>query len=360
MRVSADLGLYELIAGGTTAILDMGSVRHTGSIFQAAEESGLRYVGGKCLMDLDDGGQVPDALCEETEEALREVGALVDRWEGAADGRLGYAVAPRFAVSCSDDMLERAGALARARGLRVHTHASENLGEVEIVEQRTGKRNVEYLHQMGLLGDHAALAHVIHVDETEIELLRRTKTHVVHCPSSNLKLASGIAPIPEFIERGINVALGADGAPCNNRLSAFREIFLASVIHKPRRGPTAMAAADVLRMATMGGARAIGLGDEIGSIEAGKRADLIVLDLRDVTTDTMGDPRSAVVYSAGDECVRDVFVSGRSLKRDYEVLTMDPVSVRSGARRTWKRMRESFPGLVPSGDEDITKNGSGA
>lgn len=347
MAASARLGLFELISSGTTAILDMGSVRHADAVFAAAEESGIRYVGGKCLMDLDDGGHAPAALLESADGALAATEALIDRWHGAADGRLRYAVAPRFAVSCTDDLLRRAVALARERGVRLHTHASENTGECAIIERRTGKRNVEYLGDVGLLGADVVLAHGIHLDDGETALLARTGSHVAHCPSSNLKLASGIARVPELLDAGVNVALGADGAACNNRLSPFREMLLASLLQKPRLGPTALPAVTALEMATIRGARALGLEDEIGTLEPGKLGDVLVLDLGgDPATASAGGVRSAIVYSAGPANVRDVLVGGRFLKRDGEVTTLDGDEILRDAEDSWRRMARAFPDRI--------------
>jgi 5-methylthioadenosine/S-adenosylhomocysteine deaminase len=323
MGAAARLGLHELIAGGTTAVLDMGSVRHTDVLFTAAAEAGIRYTGGKCLMDLNEGGVGPGELFESADLALLETEELIARWHGKEGGRLRYAVAPRFAVTSTEDLLRRAVVLACRTNARVHTHASENLGEVDVIRRRTGRSNIDYLVDMGVLGSQTALAHCVHLDAQDMNLIWGSGTHVVHCPSSNLKLASGIAQVPELLDQGINVALGADGAPCNNRLSIFREMHLAALIQKPRRGPTAMPARDVLRMSTLGGARALGLEDEIGSIEVGKRADLVVLDLDRPETVPWSDPYSAIVYAAGAASVRDVIVDGRVLKRDGAVLSVD-------------------------------------
>ncbi|MCB9833955.1 MAG: 5'-deoxyadenosine deaminase [Planctomycetes bacterium] len=345
MAVSARLGLWELIAGGTTAILDMGSVRHTDELFAAAEDSGIRYVGGKCLMDHDD-GQVPAGLLEDAAAGLAESRRLIERWQGAADGRIGYALAPRFAVSCSDACLEGVAALARERGVGIHTHASENLGEIAEVKRRSGRDNVRHLDACGLLGPRSVLAHCIHLQDGEAELLRDRGAHVAHCPSSNMKLASGFARVPELLELGVNVALGADGAPCNNRLDAFREMQLAGLIHKPRYGPRALPARRVLEMATLGGARALGLDREIGSLEPGKSADLIVLAPTAPDQVVAGSPEAAVVFSLGREAVRDVMVAGRFLKRDFQLLTIAADRVVAGARKAWARLARAFPDLA--------------
>ena len=170
-------------------------------------------------------------------------------------------------------------ALAREQKALIHTHASENLKEIQLVKQLVHCENIEYLDQLGLTSPELVLAHCVWLKPNEKEILRRTGTHVVHCPSSNMKLASGLAHVPELRSRGINVALGADGAPCNNNLNMFTEMRLAALIHKPGAGPKAMRAQEVLDMATRDGAKALSWFDEIGSIEVGKNADLIAMDL---------------------------------------------------------------------------------
>src|SRR6185312_7360515 len=196
-----------------------------------------------------------------------------------AGGRLQVCFAPRFVPSCSGPLLRAASDLAERFNAQLHTHAAETIVERETVLRTTGLEEIAYLDSVGISGPRAALAHSVWVDAHETARLARQGTTVVHCPSSNLKLASGVAKIPELLAAGCRVAIGADGAPCNNRLDAFAEMRLAALVQKPRLGPETMPAAQVLELATLGGARALGLESEIGSIEVGKRADLIALDL---------------------------------------------------------------------------------
>src|SRR5882762_9732224 len=277
IRASARLGVAELIKGGTTCALTMETVNHTEEVFKVVEETGFRATIGKCMMDKGEG--VPSALHEETERSVRESVTLLEAWHGKADGRIRFCFAPRFAVSCTRELLSQVSELARDRGVLVHTHASENRSECELVERETGMRNIAYLDSVGLSGRHVVLAHCIHIDEQEMQILKRTRTNVAHCPSSNLKLGSGIAPITKMLETGISVSLGADGAACNNRLDMFTEMRTAALLQKVLHGPEAMPASRALRMATIDGANAIGIGDEIGSVETGKRADLILISL---------------------------------------------------------------------------------
>ena len=334
LRASARLGVAELIRGGTTCALTMETVNHTAEVFRVVEEAGFRATVGKCMMDKGD--EVPAAMREETEESIRESLALLEEWHGRADGRVRYCFAPRFAVSCTKDLLERVARLARERGVMVHTHASENRTECEMVERETGRRNVEYLDSLGVSGAHVLLAHCVHLSEDEINLLASTGTNVSHCPSSNMKLGSGIAPVAEMLGRGVSVSLGADGAPCNNRLDMFTEMRSAALLQKVWRGADVLTAARVLRMATRDGARALGLGDEIGSVEAGKRADLIVVDLERLHTTPRPDVVSTVVYASEAADVRDVLIDGRAVMRDGQLTTLDEREVIAEARSQYE------------------------
>jgi 5-methylthioadenosine/S-adenosylhomocysteine deaminase len=286
---------------------------------RVVEESGFRATVGKCMMDK--GGDVPAGLREETEDSVRESLALLEKWHGRAGGRVRYCFAPRFAVSCTRGLLERVALLARERGVMVHTHASENLSEIELVERETGMRNVAYLDAVGVSGPHVLLAHCVHLDAEEVGLLAEKGTHVSHCPSSNMKLGSGVAPVTEMLARGVSVSLGA------------------ALLQKVSRGADALPAARVLRMATAGGARALGLGGEIGSLEAGKRADVTVLELGRLHTTPRPEVVSTIVYAAEARDVRDVLIDGRVVLRGGELTTLDEREVVAEASRQYELIR---------------------
>ena len=327
---SAELACAELLLGGTTAILDMGTVHHTDAIFGAAERLGIRATIGKAMMDLPD-PQIPAGLRESTRHSLDESAALIARWHGKGLAR--YAYAPRFVLSCTDELLREVGAQAAARGVRIHTHASENTSEIALVRARFGgKDNITVLDELGLLGAHCCIAHCIHLADAEVALLAARGAHVCHCPSSNLKLASGIARIPELIAAGVAVALGADGAPCNNNLDGFVELRLAALLHKHRLGPRTLPAPEVVRLATLAGAAALGLADQIGSLELGKRGDVIAVDLVRLHTIPTASPWSAIAYAAQSCDVRHVAVDGALRVRDGALLDHD--IARIGARAT--------------------------
>jgi len=332
VAASARLGVAELIKGGTTCALTMETVNHTNEVFKVVQESGFRATIGKCMMDK--GEEVPDALREQTAESIAESLELLTTWHGKENGRIRYCFAPRFAISCTRDLLERVGRLARERGVMIHTHASENQMECEVVERETGMKNVSYLDHVGLTGSHVALAHCIHLTVDEIDLLQRTRTNVVHCPSSNLKLGSGIAPIVQLLEKGISVSLGADGAACNNRLDMFTEMRTAALLQKALHGPEAVPANRVLRLGTIDGARAIGQEAEIGSLEVGKKADVSVVNLGGLhTSPSPVDLVSAIVYSCQPADVQTVLVDGQILMKDRRLLTLNELEIGEDANR---------------------------
>jgi 5-methylthioadenosine/S-adenosylhomocysteine deaminase len=338
IRASARLGITELIKGGTTCALTMETVQHTEEVLSAVAETGFRATVGKCMMDKGEG--VPKGLYEKTGDSIRESMELIEKWHGRANGRVRCCFAPRFAISCTRELLSEVAELARKHQVMIHTHASENQNECRIVEAETGRRNVSYLDSLGISGAHVLLAHCVHLDEEEMETLARTKTNVAHCPSSNLKLGSGIARIAEMLLSGISVSLGADGAACNNRLDMFTEMRTAALLQKAFHGPEALPAGRTLRMATIDGARALGLGNEIGSLEAGKRADVIVVDLDQAHSSPQHDDVvSALVYSAVASDVMTTIIDGQVVMLDGELLTLNESVVIDEANREADALR---------------------
>jgi cytosine/adenosine deaminase-related metal-dependent hydrolase len=342
VEAAAELGIAELLCGGTTTALDFGTTHDHGRVFEAAERLGIRLLSGKTHMDLGDG--CPAALVEDLDSSLAQAEELGTRWHGAAGGRLRYAVAPRFALSCTRPMLEGCAALARDNGWLLQSHASENAGEVEEVRHLTGLGNIEYLHSAGLTGEDVVLAHGVHLGAEERSLLAGTGTRICHCPGANLKLASGIADLPALLAAGVPVALGADGPPCNNRLSVFHEMALAGTLHNLRHGPRAIDPWTVLAMATREGARALGLGKEVGVLEVGYCADLTVLDASAWAMQPDGDPAARIVFGATAGDVRHAVVGGRPVVENRELLTADAAAitdkVQKATRAVEARMEE--------------------
>jgi 5-methylthioadenosine/S-adenosylhomocysteine deaminase len=343
---SAMLGLGEMIRSGTTSIVDMETVHHTDSAFQAIEQSGMRALSGKVMMDKGD--EVPAALQETTEASLQESNDLMEKWHGKDNGRIKYAYSPRFVISCTEELLREVASLSKISKAFVHTHASENRGEIAIVEAETGMRNVEYLNYLGLANERLILAHCVWLDEAEKEIIRRRRVNVTHCPGSNLKLASGVADIPSLLNAHVCVSLGADGAPCNNNLDMMNEMRLAALIHKPQHGPTAMDAKTVFRMATIAGAKAMGMEHEIGSLEVGKKADLVMLNLNDFHTYPSYDVDtiSRIVYSATRADVETTIINGKIVMENHQLKTVDKDIVLREADGAVQRLISRIPDLA--------------
>lgn len=340
MKASAQLGLSEMLANGTTTIMDMGSVRHYEKVLETAVAMGMRGYFGKALMDAND---LFPALTDTTANELKNAESQLKSYHHAANDRIRYAMTPRFILSCSDELLVSSKAIARQfNDVLYHTHSSEQQAELAVIRQKYGYDNVDYFDHLGLLDSQTLLAHCVWLNENEKAAIRDKKVKILHCPSSNLKLGSGVALIPELTETGISVSLGADGAPCNNNLDPFVEMRLAALIQKPRLNPTAMPAKQVFEMATIEGAKALGLADQIGSLEVGKKADFIGLNLNQIWNplrlETDQSIYSAIVYSSQKENVSDVWIDGRIIKKDDELVGVDSNELLHHSRKELKNL----------------------
>ena len=317
LRISVKLGLNELMRGGTTTLLDMGTLRYQDIIFDELINSGIRTFAGKCLIDVND---LYEPFSSSTDEEIKTSRKLAEQFHNVEDGRIKYAFAPRFVLTCSEKLLKETREMMNDfPGSLFHSHASENKRELAEVRKRYNKDNIEYFHSINVIDDHSVLAHCIHVNENEINILKDKKVRVAHCPSSNLKLGSGVADIPKYMKKGISVSLGADGAPCNNSLSAFMEMRLAALIQKPIYGASVMDAETVFRLATIEGAKALHIDDETGSIEEGKKADLVLIDLDNPYKIYSGEEEnvySNIVYSSSKEDIIYVMVNGEWVVKD--------------------------------------------
>jgi 5-methylthioadenosine/S-adenosylhomocysteine deaminase len=332
LRAAARLACHELLRSGTTTVLTMETVHDTGAIFEAVAETGIRATIGKCMMDAETPG-VPARLREATQRSIDESLALHREWNGAAGGRLRAAFAPRFALSCTRELLEAVAALSSREVALVHTHASEQRDEIDMVRRSVGMSNIEYLDDVGLLTRRANIAHAVWVEPHEQARLALRGAHVTHCPGSNMKLGSGIAPVPEMLAAGICVSLGSDGAACNNHLDMFGEMRLAATLQAMRREPGELPAREVLRMATRNGARALGLDAELGSIEPGKCADLVLISRAGAHLAPDPEPFSTIVYAAGPQDVRMTMVDGEILVQDGLAVRMDGAGIAAEARQ---------------------------
>jgi cytosine/adenosine deaminase-related metal-dependent hydrolase len=336
VRACVRLGLGELLTSGTTTILDMGTTRWGDIVAEELVRSGIRARFGQAMMDTGD--RVPANLVENTRASLDASAGLVKRWSRAGAGRIGYAYAPRFALSCTRELLEAVGMLAKMSEVLVHTHSNESAEERAAVQGATGMSPIGYLAQVGIATPRTVIAHGVHVDDAELQILRESGSAVTHCPSSNLKLGSGVADVVRLRGARITVGIGADGAACNNQLDGFEEVRLATLLARTLRGQGALTAAAALVMATRDGARALHLQEEIGTLAVGRRADIVVMDAERLAGPG-GDPVTRIVFGGGSRGVRDVLVDGTMLVRGGAPLLFDPAEVRAKAA-------EALPALL--------------
>ena len=340
LRISAQLGLNELINCGTTTILDMGTLNHQEVIFEELIVSGMRAYAGKCMMDTN---ELYPRFKGTTETELDTTYNLAKEFHQKANGNIKYGFAPRFVLSCSERLLKETHEMMKDfDGSLFHTHSSENKNELQLVREKYQKDNIEYFHHLNLTDEYSVFAHCIHVNENEISILKESGTSVAHCPSANLKLGSGIADIPRYLKEGISVSMGADGAPCNNNLNIFTEMRLAALIQKPRYNPEIMDARTLFRMATIEGAKALHL-NETGSIEPGKKADLVLLDLEKSTQpliNTGENIYSMIVYSAGAQNIDSVMIDGKWKIMNKGNLLFDEKELFSRGKEELKQLLE--------------------
>lgn len=329
------LGAAECLLGGTTTIQDIGIGPGARGYLQAMVDSRLRGLAGQCLMDVGD--QLPAGLAAETDAVLSATEQLGDEFDQANDGRLQYAVNPRFILSGSDALWRGVRDLAERRGWPVHTHALEQKAETELVRSlKQGRDEIEYFDEQGILEADLRIAHGVWLESRHYDRLRAARFAVVHCPASNLKLGSGVADVVGLRQAGIPVGLGCDGTACSNRLDAFEELRLAALLQMERHGPQSFSGADALRLATSEGAAALGLARQVGTVEAGKRADLVVLDVAqpEMWASPRADLHDLVAFSASRSNVRHVFVDGEQLVEDGQLTHLDIVEIRRQADRS--------------------------
>lgn len=338
LGASAELGLLEMMLAGTTTILDMGTVHGYDAVFDACDRAGIRVFGGKTMMDA--GAGVPKGLRETTAESLREADRLRASWSGKGAGRLGYAYAPRFILSCTEALFR--GSAERAREgstpALLHSHVAEHPDERDAVRAALGDDDIATLRKWGFKGKDTLLAHGVQLTDAEIREVARDGTRIVHCPSANLKLGSGIARVHELVRRGVQLALGADGAPCNNNLDPWIEMRHAALLAKVRTGVTTLPARQALELATIEGARALGIDREVGSLEVGKRADVVVVRMDGPHVEPGGDAWSRLVYGCTSRDVVHVMVDGQLVVRDQEHTRLDRDRVTARARTQARKL----------------------
>lgn len=328
--VSARLCIAEMLRSGTTTFLESMLAHRYGfdGIARAVQESGIRACLAGIVMDIGtyatQSNSMHSGMIESRETSLLGVLDMHSKWEGAADGRIHVWFGPRTPGGVTSELYREMTDLARQRNMGITMHLAEVEADKTYLNEKFGLTPVDYAESVGLLGPRSVLVHMVWLTPQEIDKLAATGTHVSHNPSSNSKLASGVCKVPLMLERGVNVALGCDGGPSNNDYDMIREMKLAAIIHKAvTLDPLIVPAETVLEMATINGAKALGLENEIGSLEIGKKADLIVIDLERLHTTPSINPVSTLVYAATGGEVDTVMVDGKIVVAQGQLLTMD-------------------------------------
>lgn len=339
MYLASLLGLIENLRSGATSVIDNQYIHvnagNDDAVCRAAEESGARFLLARGWADMD----YPEAFMESPDRIVAEMERLMGTWHGAADGRIRIEFGPLIPWGCSDETMRRTYALAREWGVGTHIHTAESREEVEMLLQRRGLRHVEWLESLGCLGPDTQLVHSVWLSDEEIDLIARRGAVIVHCPVSNMYLASGIAPIVKLRRRGVTVALASDGPGSNNSQDMLETLKFTACLHKVGNlDAMALLPEDVLGMATRGGAQAMGLGHEIGSLEAGKKADIVLVDLNSPRLMPVHRVPSALVYNANGGDVDTVIADGKVLVRGKQVLCLDETALLQECRDANRRL----------------------
>ncbi len=324
------LALAEMIMSGTTTFCDM--YLFADQVAKAARKAGVRCLVGEVLYDFPSPNYGP------VEKGLEYTESLIQKWRN--DPLVSIAVEPHSLFTCSPKLLTASNELALKYNVPLIIHVAETLTEVDEIKEKYGKTPVKHLDSLGLLGPHLIADHCVHLEDADIKTMAANGVNVVHNPESNMKLASGIAPVPQMLSQGLTVGLGTDGCASNNNLDLFSEMDTAAKLHKVNTfDPTVMDALSVLKMATVHGARVLGLQDVIGSLEVGKKADVIVIDTHKPHLTPMYNATSHLVYAARGSDVSHSIINGQPVMEDRKLLTLDITEIMARARETSIRVR---------------------
>ena len=337
-KVSAELCMAEMIRTGTTSFVECMIHTRYGfdGIAQAVEQAGMRAALSKIIMDSTGYADSPDimypGMVEDAEACLSETDEMYTQWHGKADGRIQVWYGLRSLGAVTSALFKDVVRRTREKNTRMTMHLGEVIDDVRYVKENFGTNLTSFAREHNLLGPDMVFAHGIHFEDQELKVLAESKSNISHCPSSNMKLASGFAKIPQMLQVGVPVSLGCDGGPSNNTYDMVREMRLAALIHKSYvDDPLVVTAEQAIEMATLGGAVAMGIDDKVGSLELGKLADIILIDLRGLSLTPASNPVSNLVYSGSGDAVDTVIVNGRILMQGKRLLTMDEEKVKARA-----------------------------
>lgn len=321
------LAIVEMIKSGTTAFTDM--YFYMDNVARAVSDSGIRGILSRGMVGVG----------PENEAAVNESRELVTKWHRKADERITFMLGPHAPYTCPPEYLKRVIRLAEELDVSIHIHLAETRGEFDDIQKQYGKTPVELMQDVGLFRRHTVAAHCVHLTDEDIKILKNNNVGVAHNPESNMKLASGIAPVPKMLNEGIPVALGTDGASSNNNLDMLQEMRSCALLHKVNTmNPTVLPAYQALEMATVNGARTLGLDNEIGQLKPGLKADMIVMDLQQPHMIPRYDIIANIVYSAQASDVDTVIINGKIIMEAREIKVFNEKEVLEQAEKTASRL----------------------
>lgn len=337
-HIAALLGCVEAIKSGTTCIDDFMYVhprpKLSDQVIRAFLEVGIRGILTRGIVDTGEDMGIPKALVQDTDVALEDCERLIQKYEGFAAGKIHVWIAPGSIWYATPDAFKKAKQLADEHKVRLSTHSSESADVVELTKRRYGMSELEFEESIGFLGPNLQMVHCVWLTDRDVRIMKRNDVKVAHCPVANMYLADGVAPVPKLIMNGITVGLGTDGAASNNNQDMIAVLKHTALLHKVHAlDPTVIMAEKVLEMGTLDGAKSVGLVNEIGSIEPGKKADLILLDLKKPNTVVMHNPVSSLVYCATQENVDTVIVDGKIIMEGRRIKTIDEEEVLEKAQK---------------------------
>lgn len=346
-KASAALCALEMIKSGTTAFIEcmLAEVYGIDGVVEKIIESGMRAAIGKIVMDLPSYAKSENlmhpGMIEDGETSVNNTLKAFDRWNGAADGRIQIWFGARTPGGVSPELFDHLGKLANERQMGFTVHLSEVIEDIEYAQSKGFRSPTEFALTHGILGPRTVLAHYVWTDEKDWEIVSSTGTHISHNPASNGKTATGIAPIQGMLNAGVNVSIGCDGGPSNNTYDMIRDMRMVSYLANIReKDPTVVPAETVLEMATINGAKALGLEDEIGSLEMGKKADFIIIDIDKPHLIPVWDPVSTIVYAAHGSDVDTVVIDGKIVMKNRNVTTLDEEAIKEDIRDRHARVSD--------------------
>ena len=344
--ISSTACCVEMIKSGVTTFLESGG-QYVEAMVEAVKNTGIRAALSKSVMD--EGVGLPTNWIKTADEEIQEQKELFDKYNNSADGRIKIWFGLRTIFNNSDDLIIKTKKIADELKTGIHMHIAEIAAENDYVKSSRGNSTVEHLHRLGALGSNLLAVHTVWLTDREIDLFRLYDVKVSHNPAAAMKVVLGFARIPEMLEKGLSVSIGTDGAPSNNRMDMMREMYLTSLIHKGRTlDPKVVPAEQVLEMATINGAKCALLENEIGSLEAGKKADLIILNPNTIHSLPLHDPIANIVYTMSSENVESTMCNGKWLMREREILILNEKKLIEEINRKSKEIKNKANIILPN------------